>query len=585
MKQLFILLLLVLVLAACAPLDVTNTAAPALPASEPAVYTPAFAEMECPFVVPYSVNITCGMLTVPENRGRADSRMIQIFVETIHALTDAPLPDPIVVLPGGPGDDAGHTRALFYQLPVRENRDILLIDPRGTGFSQPNLDCIENGGIGFYYENAVGAAQDCFVRLQQEDVDFAGYITAEQVADVADLAAALGLTQINLHGGSYGTRVAVQVADRYPDLVRSMMLDGVMPANVVAQLEEPMNVYNVFRRVFADCAADAACNAANPDLMARMLTIVDRYNAEPFPEGVNFAETGTELVAYIFGQIYSGTANVPAFVTAVYEENFATACTVLGGLGACSLPEESSATTAITETAALTESVTVSDTVSDTAAAGADQPFNWRDYLTDPENPFGSDIERITLMMRKLDAATPADLFVKLDGLNEDEFQELISNLETPGAPDPASEGVYYSVWCSEEGPFYSAQEVQDVAARIPPQFGGFPTERATELRAICDLWRVPPVSAADKVVKLSFVPTLIVNGTHDPITPPMWAKRTAAYLDQVYLELFPGFGHVILSTKNECMTGMMKAFYDDPSQEPDNSCLDSLTIHWMLPQ
>ncbi|MCB0125073.1 MAG: alpha/beta fold hydrolase, partial [Caldilineaceae bacterium] len=449
MKKHLIFVLLALLLAACVPVDATGMGASALPASEPAVYTPTFAEMECPFVVPYSVNITCGMLTVPENRGRADSRMIQVFVETIHALTDAPLPDPIVVLPGGPGDDAGHARTLFYQLPVRENRDIILIDPRGTGFSQPNLDCFENGGIGFYYENAVGAARDCFDRLQKDGIDFAGYTTAEQVADVADLVQALGLAQINLHGGPYGTRVAVQVADRYPDLVRSMMLDGVMPANVVAQLEEPMNVYNVFRRVFADCAADEACNAANPDLMERMLAVVDRYNAEPFPEGVEFAETGTELVAYIFGQIYSGTANVPAFVTAIYAEDFATACTVLGGLGACSLPEEVTASAAITETAPLTDSLTVSETV----AARDSTPFDWRDYLTDPENPYGSDIERITLLMRSLDAATPADLFVKLDALTEEPFQELLSSLDVPSTPDPASEGVYYSVWCSEEGP------------------------------------------------------------------------------------------------------------------------------------
>ncbi|MEZ4660107.1 MAG: alpha/beta hydrolase [Caldilineaceae bacterium] len=549
--------------------------------SEPAVYTPTFAQMECPFVALYSVNITCGMLTVPENRGRADSRMIQVFVETIHALSDEPLPDPIVVLPGGPGDDAGHARALFYQLPVRANRDILLIDPRGTGFSQPNLDCFENGGIGFYYENAVGAAKDCFDRLQKDGIDFAGYTTAEQVADVADLAAALGLAQINLHGGSYGTRVAVQVADRYPDLVRSMMLDGVMPANVVAQLEEPLNVYNVFRRVFADCAADAACNAANPDLMARMLAVVDRYDAEPFPEGVNFAESSSELVAYIFGQIYGGTANVPAFVTAIYEEDFVTACAVLGGVGTCALPADTAATAPLTETVALTDSISVSETNS--AVDGA--LFNWRDYFTNPEDPYGSDIDRITLLMRNLDAATPADLFIKLDGLSAEQFQELIGSLEIPATPDPASEGVYYSVWCSEEGPFYSTQAVQDVAARIPPQFGGFPTERATELKEICNLWHVPPVSAAAKVVKLSFVPTLIVNGTHDPITPPMWARRTAAYLDQVYVELFPGFGHVILSTKNTCMTSMMQAFYDDPSQEPDNSCLDELSIHWTLPE
>jgi pimeloyl-ACP methyl ester carboxylesterase len=499
-----------------------------------------------------------------------------VFVQTIHALSEQPQPDPIVVLPGGPGDDASHARNLFYRLPAREDRDFILIDPRGTGYSEPNLNCMENGGIGFAYDSAVGAAKDCYERLQQEGIDFAGYTTAEQVTDVVDLAQALGLSQINLHGGSYGTRVAIQVADRYAELVRSMMLDGVMPVNVVAQLEEPVNVYNVFRKVFADCAADAACNAANPDLMNRMLGLVDRYNAEPFPEGVDFAESGTELVAYISGQIYSGTRNVPAFVTAMHEEDFARACTVLGGLGACSLPEEPPAAATVTATLEITAGVAISTTEPQT------QTFDWRRYFTDPDDPYGSDAERVTVLMRTLGAATPQELFARLDALTEAQFDQVLGALDAPGAPDPSNEGVYYSVWCSEEAPFYGLPDVQNVTARIPAQFGAFPTARATELKDICNLWVVPPVSAAAKVVKLSYVPTLIVNGTHDPITPPMWAKRAAAYMENVHVELFPGFGHVILSTGNDCMAGIMSAFYSDPTQEPDDACLNMIRPQWL---
>jgi len=518
------------------------------------------------------------MLTVPENRSRPDSPLIKVFYQIIHAAGEQPLPDPILVLPGGPGDDASHARDRFYRLPARADRDIILIDPRGTGYSEPNLNCMENGGIGFVYDTAVDAARDCYERLQGEGVDFAGYTTAEQVTDVVDLARALEVEQINLHGGSYGTRVALEVADRHPDLVRSMMLDGVMPVNVVAQLEEPLNVYNVFRKVFADCIANNACNDANPDLMNRMLAVVDRYNTEPFPEGVYFAESGEELVAYIFGQIYSGTSNVPAFVTALYEENFAQACSVLGGIGACALPEELTATDPVTATA----EVTAGQSVEVATVTAQSESFNWRDFFTDPEDPYGGDAERITLLMRTFDVPDPAALFALLDEQTQEEFEESLSALPAPSAPDPANEGVYYSVWCSEEAPFYTLEDMQQMATRIPAQLGDFPTARATELKEICDFWRVPAVSAGSKVMQLSFVPTLIVNGTHDPITPPMWAKRAAAYLDHVYVALFPGFGHVILSTGNECMADMMAAFYTDPLQEPDRACLESIQPQWL---
>jgi hypothetical protein len=90
-------------------------------------------------------------------------------------------------------------------------------------------------------------------------------------------------------------------------------------------------------------------------------------------------------------------------------------------------------------------------------------------------------------------------------------------------------------------------------------------------------------VSPAQKVTQVSLVPALLTGGTHDPITPPSWARRAAASLAVSTVALFPGYGHAVLSTGDPCLLEMLRAFYANPAQPPPTACLAGRTIDWYV--
>lgn len=622
----------------------TNSdASPAIVAPEtvetppPPEYTPAFEEIACPFVPPWSQTIICGTLSVPEVRSNPDASPISIFVMILKSQS-TPLTDPIFVLPGGPGSAGSQSRSLFYGLPAHRNRDIVMLDPRGTGHSFPSLDCFENNAAGMSYEDAADASQACYARLVAEGRELAGYVTTEQVQDIADLAKVLGYGKINLYATSYGTRVAVQLADRYPALVRSMVLDGVLPVAVNSLLEEPLNDYGVLQRIARDCAQDPRCNGSFPALEARLLEVIDRYNRRPVPDDIGYG-SGDDILKFLFKQIYAGGRKIPAFITALYYEDFAQACEILPPSVGCffadidrsngthhalvTVPTEAEMLGDIDAfqpelaprwvftwtpfllpaelemlqsdpqaepqsgtTAAPAAEAPVAENDDDTAAieplVDIETP-PWRAHFVRPEDPFSPDLDRISWLMHDLGYARPEDLFAWLDTLTESEVQTLLQAIPDPRF-DSFSEGVYASVMCAEEAPYYTLQDIADLAARIPQQFGSLPTRRATEVKDLCEFWQVPRVSAAQKMTLPSGVPTLITNGTHDAITPSVWAERAAIYLDKVWLRLFPGYGHAILSTGDACAQEMLGLFYANPNADPSPPCFRNLRLDFLVP-
>jgi len=592
-------------------------------------YTPTFEEGGCPFVLPWSQTIICGTLTVPEVRGDPDSDLISIFVMILKS-ESTPLTDPVFVLPGGPGSAGSQSRSLFYALPTHRNRDIVMLDPRGTGHSFPSLDCFENNTAGVSYEDSAEASQACYDRLISEGRDLKGYVTAEQVQDIADLAKVLGFGKVNLYATSYGTRVAVQLADQYPALVRSMVLDGVLPVAVNSLLEEPLNDYGVLQRITRDCAQDPRCNGSFPALEARLLEVIDRYNRKPVPDDIGYG-SGDDILKFLFKQMYAGGRKIPAFITALYYEDFAQACDILPPAVGCFFayidPNDSmlpALVTVPTETEMLgditffqpelaprwaftwapffppadmdglqpepltgttaaptTETPAVEET--QTAPLVDIETPPWRAHFVRPEDPLSPDLDRISWLMRDLGYVHPDDLFAWLDTLTEAEVYSLLQSI--PEAQfDSFSEGVYASVMCAEEAPFYTMQDIAVLAARIPQQFGSLPTKRATEVKELCEFWQVPVVSAAEKMTLPSGVPTLITNGTHDAITPAVWAERAAIYLDKVWLRLFPGYGHAILSTGDACAQEMIGLFYTNPNADPSPPCFRNLTLDFLVP-
>ena len=106
------------------------------------------------------------------------------------------------------------------------------------------------------------------------------YTTPALADDVADLAPAMPLPRINLYGVSYGTRWALEVMRRHPDLVRAAVLDGVYPPQVNGEQNEPEIVRRVFEQLYADCAADTLCRERHPDLRGIVEAAIEAAQAQ-----------------------------------------------------------------------------------------------------------------------------------------------------------------------------------------------------------------------------------------------------------------------------------------------------------------
>jgi hypothetical protein len=136
------------------PTPAQRTASP-VPSQPPSitptiVYQPAFEPAPCAFPVPSGYSPECGYLVVPENRARPDSPSIRLHVAIFRNQIGQFVSDPVVHLAGGPGSSSlGEARYLFSKglNAILEQRDFILFDQRGTGYSQPRLDCPEREAI------------------------------------------------------------------------------------------------------------------------------------------------------------------------------------------------------------------------------------------------------------------------------------------------------------------------------------------------------------------------------------------------------------------------------------------------------
>jgi pimeloyl-ACP methyl ester carboxylesterase len=219
----------------------------------------------------------CGELEVPEDRARPDGRRIRLTVAVLTANTLNPRPDPLFVLAGGPGQAATSIAPFAAQLTdVRRDRDIVLLDQRGTGRSSP-LECAAFAPDDDIDEalllDPLPKATACAAELAAKGIDAAQYTTAAFVADLDAVRAALGYDRINLWGGSYGTRAALEYMRRHGAHVRSAVLDGVAPPGMKTLVDVWPVREAALAAIGAACAGSPACRAAHPDLAATLAAI------------------------------------------------------------------------------------------------------------------------------------------------------------------------------------------------------------------------------------------------------------------------------------------------------------------------
>ena len=263
------------------------------------------------------VEAQCGALTVFENRARGDGRTIDLNVAVIPAASSASAPDPLFMLAGGPGQSATETFPLLLGLfsDLNRTRDIVLVDQRGTGKSNP-LVCasLEEAPLDLDLALAEQAAllQACAAELAAT-ADLTQYTTDIAMADLDDVRAALGYERINLLGVSYGARAALAYARLFPERVRTLLLDAVAGPELVLFLQMPQDGQRALELLFARCAGDAACQTAFPDLrrdfndlLARLetpqpITVADPLSGEP----IALTLTRDLFSQLIFNTLYS----------------------------------------------------------------------------------------------------------------------------------------------------------------------------------------------------------------------------------------------------------------------------------------
>jgi len=211
------------------------------------------------------IEARCGMFARPLDPANPEAGSIDLSVAVVPALSLEPAPDPLVPIAGGPGQSS----VLFYAgwftafERVRQERDILLVDQRGTGESAPMTCDVDDDIVTGAYskELTLQVTEECLALLPHDPRFFT---TSVAVADLEAVRAALGYGPVNLYGISYGSRVAQHFARRYPDSTRTVIIDGVVPPQLPLGPDIAIESQRAIDRVLDRCAEDPACNERFP---------------------------------------------------------------------------------------------------------------------------------------------------------------------------------------------------------------------------------------------------------------------------------------------------------------------------------
>ena len=246
----------------------------------------------------------CAILTVPEDYADRQSRKIELPFIIFKAFEPRKNTLPLVIAGGGgPGyplgiaaedmrDTENSVWTNWYHATVAAGRDLILVDNRGVGSATPRLDCIEieNAAMdllerklerdqlrGFIRQ----AYTRCKQRLLDQDIDLRHYHVINAAKDLEQLRVALSLPQLNVYGGSYGSRLALVYEKLYPNSVRALLLDGIFPQSIKTYENEPRRNYEAIMRIIDRCSRNERCQRLyGANLETRLADYLEQLDAE-----------------------------------------------------------------------------------------------------------------------------------------------------------------------------------------------------------------------------------------------------------------------------------------------------------------
>ncbi|MEM9714306.1 MAG: alpha/beta fold hydrolase [Actinomycetota bacterium] len=277
------------------------------------------------------VAVECGFVVVPADHEQPDGEQLRVAVAVLASTSATPAADPVVYLEGGPGGNAIDGLAfgqvsLFEELLVE--RDVVVVDQRGVGRSDPALDCPEldersdevtaDPDRSDVDEDAavIAGLEECFERFRDDGIDPAWFTTPANADDLDLVREALGIDEWNLFGISYGTRLGLELLRRHPGPVRSAVLDSVLPPEAEVVFGSAAGFEASFEAVASVCSADPDCAAAG-SLADRLEAAVTELDAAPVSVEVVNPLTFDEVSLFADGDVLLGVV-----AQALYDPTF-----------------------------------------------------------------------------------------------------------------------------------------------------------------------------------------------------------------------------------------------------------------------
>ncbi|SDJ50136.1 Pimeloyl-ACP methyl ester carboxylesterase [Ferrimonas sediminum] len=282
-----------------------------------------------------SEQVECGVLSVPEDYNEPDKTRIPIHFARIAAIKSSPGKAPLLVITGGPGQSALDDADLFEQVfaRIRQSRDLILIDQRGTGRSNPLL-CDEDTSVAPLAQDdskldLAALIQQC---LSQQQADVSQYHSRHALEDFELVRQALGITRWHLYGISYGTRMAQLYMRHHPDALETVTLDGVVPMQQ-SVLTIGYAVNRALDQLLRECLDSPDCHRSFPSLSADLANVQRRLQAKPVTLSVTdplsaqpatFVVTRNKFLSALRMALYSPTSRslIPLVIHAAARNNF-----------------------------------------------------------------------------------------------------------------------------------------------------------------------------------------------------------------------------------------------------------------------
>lgn len=312
--------------AADAPAQADTAAAPAkatraadAPPAKPRMYG-SIAFTPCtlaPQFGPGSVEALCGTHEVAEDPSKPGGRRIRLNIAWVAPDAEAEVaPDPVFMLAGGPGQAATETypQVAGAFRDVARHRNIVLVDQRGTGKSNP-LKC--EGEADMPFEAGLPAVRAMTERCRDtlsQSADLRFYTTTDAVRDLDAVRRALGAERLNLVGISYGTRVAQQYAMRHPEHTRTLVLDSVAPNTLYLGNEFAANLERALDLQFDRCEQTPACVEALGHPRGQLDALMAKLRSDPPTVRYRDAASGESREEALTADAVAGLMRMYAYV-------------------------------------------------------------------------------------------------------------------------------------------------------------------------------------------------------------------------------------------------------------------------------